>query len=97
MTAAGPVRVAVVGMNYWGPNLARNVARLPGAELTWCCDLDEALLDRHRPAFPATRFTTSLDDVLTDPGVDAVMVATSVPTHARLALQAIEAGKHCFV
>lgn len=97
MSAGDAVRVAVVGMNYWGPNLARNIARLPSADLAWCCDLDEAVLDRHRPAFPTTRFTTSLDEMLADPDLDAVMVATSVPTHARLALQVIAAGKHCFV
>jgi predicted dehydrogenase len=91
------VRIGVVGMNYWGPNLARNFARLPGAELAWCCDLDEALLDRHRSAYPTTRFTTSLDDLLTDPDLDAVVVATPVPTHARLALLALEAGKHVVV
>jgi len=91
------VRVAVVGMNYWGPNLARNLARLPGVELSWLCDLDESLLERHREAYPATRMTTRLDEVLADPDLDAVVVATSVPTHARLALAAIEADKHTFV
>jgi predicted dehydrogenase len=91
------VRIAVVGMNYWGPNLARNLDRLGGCELAWCCDLDEGLLARHRDAYPSTRFSTDLDEVLADPGVDAVVVATSVPTHARLALRVIEAGKHVFV
>lgn len=94
---AKPVRIGVVGMNYWGPNLARNFARLPGADLAWCCDLDEAVLDRHRSAYPGTRFTTDLDDVLGDPEVDGVVIATSVPTHAALATRALEAGKHTFV
>jgi predicted dehydrogenase len=89
--------IAVVGMNYWGPNLARNFARLPDSRLTWCCDLDEAVLDRHRDAYPTTGFTTSLDEVLGDPATDAVVVATPVPTHAALARRVLEAGKHCFV
>jgi predicted dehydrogenase len=89
--------VAVVGMNYWGPNLARNFARLPDARLTWCCDLDAAVLDRHRDAYPATGFTTDLDEVLADPATDAVVVATPVPTHAALAKRVLQAGKHCFV
>ncbi len=99
MTGTGtrPVRLGVVGMNYWGPNLARNFDRLPGAELAWCCDLDEAVLDRHRPAYPGTRFTTDLDEVLADEGLDGVVIATSVPTHAALATRALEAGKHTFV
>jgi predicted dehydrogenase len=96
-TAKSPVRIGVVGMNYWGPNLARNFARMKGAELSWCCDLDDAVLDRHRDAYPTTRFTTSMDEMLADADLDAVVVATSVPTHARLALLAIDAGKHVFV
>lgn len=90
-------RVAVVGMNYWGPNLARNFARLPGCELTWICDLDQALLDRHGASYPTTKTTRDLDAVLADPELDAVIVATPVPTHAVIATRVLEAGKHCFV
>jgi len=95
--AVTPLRIAVVGMSYWGPNLARNFDRLEGSELRWACDLDEGLLDHHRAAFPRTTFTTNLDDVLADPDTDAVVIATPVPTHAALSLRAIEAGKHVFV
>jgi predicted dehydrogenase len=91
------VRLGVVGLNYWGPNLARNFDRLGGCDLAWCCDLDEAILDRHRSAFPSSRFTTDLDDLLADDALDAVVIATSVPTHAALATRALEAGKHVFV
>jgi len=91
------VRLGVVGMNYWGPNLARNLARLPGVELAWCCDLDPDLLGRHRASYPGTRFTTRYDDLLEDPALDALVIATSVPTHAALAARALEADKHAFV
>jgi len=91
------VSIGVVGLNYWGPNLARNFARLPGCRLAWCCDLDEGLLDRQRPAFPDARFTTRYGDLLEDPELDAVAIATSVPTHAPLARMALEAGKDTFV
>lgn len=97
LTEDRPVNVAVVGMSYWGPNLARNFDRLEGSNLRWACDLDEGLLEHHRSAFPLTKFTTSLDEVLADPETDAVIIATPVPTHARLALAAIAAGKHVFV
>lgn len=97
MDAVTPLQVAVVGMSYWGPNLARNFDRIGGSELRWACDLDASLLDRHRAAFPRTMFTTSLDEVLADPATDAVVIATPVPTHAALALAAIGAGKHVFV
>ena len=94
---ADSVSVGVVGLNYWGPNLARNFDRLERARLTWCCDLDADLLDRHRPAFSSARFTTELDDLLGDPDLDAVVIATPVPTHAALAQKVLEADKHVFV
>jgi predicted dehydrogenase len=91
------VGVAVVGLGYWGPNLARNYDALPGVELRWCCDRDVTVRERLAARHPRTRFTADLDDVLDDPGVDAVCVATPVPTHAELATRVLNAGKHCFV
>jgi predicted dehydrogenase len=92
-----PVRVAVAGLGYWGPNLARNFEGLPDAELRWLCDGAEAQLELVRPRFPDARLTTSLDEVLADPDTDAVVIATPVPTHGELARRVLEAGKHCFV
>ena len=92
-----PVRVAVVGLGYWGPNLARNFAALPGSELRWLCDADADALARAGAALRSARTTTSLDEVLADPEVDAVAIATPVPTHAELAVRVLGAGKHCFV
>ena len=92
-----PVRIGVVGLNYWGPNLARNVDRLPGAELAWRCDLDEKILARMRTQFPDAATTTDLDQVLADPAVEAVIVATSVPTHYELGKRVLQAGKHAFI
>jgi predicted dehydrogenase len=89
--------VGVVGLGYWGPNLARNFDRLPGAELTWLCDASEEALERWGTAFPSARTTSSLDDLLADESLDAVVVATPVPTHAELAERVLAAGKHCFV
>jgi predicted dehydrogenase len=86
-----------VGLGYWGPNLARNLDRLPGGELAWLCDSSEEALERWGAAFPSARTTTQLDDLLSDGALDAVVIATPVPTHAELALAAIAAGKHCFV
>ena len=97
MTTDRPLRVAVAGLGYWGPNLARNFAALPSSELAWCCDASEAMRARFAPAFPGTRFTADLDEVLADGTVDAVALATPVPTHAALAQRVLAAGKHCFV
>ena len=94
---AAPVRVGVVGLGYWGPNLARNVDRLADAELAWCCDERRAARERLAAAHPRARFTANLDDLLVDPELDAIVLATPVPTHAALAVRVLEAGKHCFV
>jgi predicted dehydrogenase len=92
-----PVSLGVVGLGYWGPNLARNFDALPSATLRWCCDADEAIRARYAAQYPQTRFTASLDDLLGDPQLDAIVLATPVPTHSALAVRALEAGKHCFV
>jgi predicted dehydrogenase len=92
-----PVTIGVVGLGYWGPNLARNFAGLPGAELRWCCDEDAGVRARLAGRHPGTRFTGDLDDLLGDADLDAVVLATPVPTHAALAARVLEAGKHCFV
>ncbi|HET6692652.1 MAG TPA: Gfo/Idh/MocA family oxidoreductase [Miltoncostaeaceae bacterium] len=96
-TGAPALSIGVVGMNYWGPNLARNFDRLDGCHVAWVCDRDEAVLDRHRPAYRNSRFTARYEDLLEDPGLDAVVIATPVPTHAPLARLALEAGKDAFV
>jgi predicted dehydrogenase len=88
-------RVGVVGLNYWGPILVRNFDDL--AELAWVCDLDEERLATLAARYPQARASTSIDELLADETVDAVVVATPVPTHYALAKQALEAGKHVFV
>jgi len=87
--------VGVVGLNYWGPNLVRNFDGL--ANLTWLCDLDETHLRPVAGRYPHARATTELDDLLSDDTLDAVVIATPVPTHHALAKRALEAGKHVFV
>jgi predicted dehydrogenase len=89
------VRVGVVGLGYWGPNVVRNMARV--AELAWCCDLSAENRERYAPQYPQARFTGDFDDLLNDPTLDAIAVASSVPTHHPLGLQALAAGKHVFI
>jgi predicted dehydrogenase len=90
-------RIGVVGLGYWGPNLARNFDRLPGAELRWICDQSQEARERFAPTFPNARVSGELDELLADSELDAVVIATHVPSHAPLALRALAAGKHCFV
>ena len=87
--------VGVVGLNYWGPNLVRNFDDL--ADLTWLCDLDEAHLNAMAERYPQAKATQSYDDLLNDDTLDAIVIATPVPTHYELAKRGIEAGKHVFV
>jgi predicted dehydrogenase len=92
-----PQRVGVVGLGYWGPNLARNLAAIPGCELRWLCDPREEARERVARTFTGVRTSAELRELLADPELDAVMLATPVPTHAELAGAVLEAGKHCFV
>jgi predicted dehydrogenase len=92
-----PIRVGVAGLGYWGPNLARNFAALAGCELAWLCDAGEDALARVGAQHPGARRTSDLGEVLADATVDAVVLATPVPTHADLAERVLDAGKHCFV
>jgi len=88
-------KIGVAGLGYWGPNLARNFDEL--AELTWLCDIDPALLERFGRRHPQARLTGSFDDLLADPALEAVVIATPVVTHYELSRQALAAGKHVFV
>ena len=88
-------RVAHAGLGQWGANVVRVAGEL--ADLAWVCDRDEAALARFAGRHPQARATTSFDDVLGDASVEAVIVATPVPTHFDLARRALEAGKHVFV
>ena len=92
-----PVRVGVVGLGYWGPNLARNFYSLPDSELVWCCDASQEMRDRVAAIAPSARTTERIEDLLEDESLDAIALATPVPTHAKLAQRVLEAGKHCFV
>src|SRR5918992_5670896 len=93
----GTVRIGLVGLGHWGPNLARNFAALPQAELAWLCDSNGGRLDDTAAKHPGVRTTTELDDLLADEELDAVAISTPVVTHAELARRALLAGKHVFV
>ncbi len=92
-----PARIGVAGLGYWGPNLARNFAALAGSELRWCCDPSSEARERAAATFPGVQVTGDFDELLRDPMLDAIVLATPVATHAELASRALEAGKHCFV
>ena len=88
-------RVAHAGVGGWGRNVARVVGEL--ADLAWICDTNEELRAQYAARYPQARVTGVFGDLLADDTVDAVVIATPVPTHHALAKQALEAGKHVFV
>jgi predicted dehydrogenase len=97
VTGSDRLRVGVVGLGYWGPNLARNFNALPDVELVWCCDASEDARARVAPMVPGARMTARFEDLLEDETLDAIVLATPVPSHGEMAVRVLEAGKHCFV
>jgi predicted dehydrogenase len=89
------VRVAQAGLGAWGANLVRNVDEV--ADLAWICDSSQERLDALARRHPGARTATSFDEILADPSIEAVVVATPVPTHYTLARDALQADKHVFV
>jgi predicted dehydrogenase len=90
-------RYAIVGLGYWGPNLVRNLHELPDSELVTVCDLRADALESIKRRYPAVATTQDFNDVVNDASIDAVVIATPVSTHHRLAVAALKAGKHVFV
>jgi predicted dehydrogenase len=87
----------MAGAGRWGRHLLRTFAALPASDLRWICDANPDILGERAAALPAARPTTEFGDLLADPELEAVVLATPVPTHHDLARQALEAGKHVFV
>ncbi|WP_312877791.1 Gfo/Idh/MocA family protein [Lentzea indica] len=91
------IGIAVIGAGYWGPNLVRNAQATPSLRLRYLCDLDVDKARRVLGEYSTVRATASLDEVLADPEVHAVAIATPAATHLPVALAALEAGKHVLV
>jgi predicted dehydrogenase len=94
---AKTINVGVVGLGYWGPNLMRALSQLPCVRLKYGCDLEEAQRSKQARLYPETRFTDDFEELLSDDELDAVVVASPVPSHATLARQALLVGKDVFV
>jgi predicted dehydrogenase len=89
--------VGMIGAGRWGSNWIRTLAALPHTQLRWVCDVSPASLDRIRQQFPNVQTTTRLDDLLEDPALDGIVIATIAPTHFDVANKALSAGKHVMV
>ncbi|MGW5050976.1 Gfo/Idh/MocA family protein [Actinokineospora sp. NPDC004072] len=93
----GTIGLAVIGAGYWGPNLVRNAQATPGLRLEYLCDLDADRARRVLGGYSTVRVSDSLEEVLADPAVHAVAIATPAGTHLPVARAALAAGKHVLV
>jgi predicted dehydrogenase len=91
------VSVGLVGLGYWGPNILRVLADLPGVEVRWICDQRPDRLERMARRYPGAKPTNEVGELLDDSELDAILIVTPVGTHAELAAASLAAGKHTFV
>ncbi|MGI9098363.1 MAG: Gfo/Idh/MocA family protein [Solirubrobacteraceae bacterium] len=92
-----PLNIAVVGYGYWGPNLVRNVTASSTMQLSALCERDPARADAFRSRMPGVAIESDFDELLLDPSLDAVVIATPPNTHYPLCKRALQAGKHVLV
>jgi predicted dehydrogenase len=91
------IGIGVIGYGYWGPNLVRNFFDISTVDLRWVCDLQTERLARLRTRYPSVQITEDMANVLNDPKVDAVAIATPVSSHFDLAMMCLKAGKSVFI
>ena len=91
------ITVGVIGYGYWGPNLVRNFADVPGGQVGFVADMRAERLSQVRGRYPAVRVSPDYRELINDPAVDAVAIATPVSSHFDLAMAALRAGKHVLV
>ncbi len=91
------LKIGVIGYGYWGPNLVRNFAEVEGATLAAIADLDERKLELASRRFPGLQTTRHVQDLIQDPNIDAIAVATPVSTHFELGMAVLRAGKHLWL
>ncbi len=91
------ISIGVIGYGYWGPNLVRNFAEIDGAVVAGVADQDEKKLEIVQRRYPAIRTATHFQDLIEDPSIDAIAVATPVSTHFEVGVAALKAGKHLWL
>ncbi len=91
------IKIGIIGYGYWGPNLVRNFSETPGATVAAVADLSTKQLELVQRRYPTVKTTTDFRDLLNDPTIDAIAIATPVSTHFELGMAALRAGKHLWL
>jgi predicted dehydrogenase len=91
------LQIAVVGYGYWGPNIFRNLQEIEGVTVSTCCDASAQRLAMAKAKAPSIATTSNFQDIISNPAINAVVIATPVGTHYEFARQALESGKHVLV
>ena len=91
------INIGVIGYGYWGPNLVRNFVEQADSKVVEVSDLRSDVLGKAQSRYPAIKTTTKHSELISNPMVDAVVIATPVSTHYDLAMEALKAGKHVLV
>jgi len=93
----GVYNVGVIGCGYWGPNLIRNFMQMNNSNVTTIADLDSSRFEYIKKLYPTISPTKDYKEIVNDPDIDIVAIATPVRTHYRLAHEALANGKHVFI
>jgi predicted dehydrogenase len=91
------MKIGVIGYGYWGPNIVRNFSEIPDARVVACCDRDPKRLAAVKSKYPSMHTVEDVEEILKDPGIDALCIVTPVATHYEFARKALEHGKHVLV
>ena len=91
------IKIGIIGYGYWGPNLVRNFMVNPDTHVVCVCDRAPARLEKVEALYPTVKLTDSPNELIANPAIDAVVIATPVASHFDIAMAALKAGKHVFV
>ena len=91
------LKIAVIGYGYWGPNLVRNFTNLENSTVSHVVDESPDRLEKVKKLYPSINATSSLTEILENPEIDCIIIATPISTHYDIAKKALEHGKHILV
>lgn len=91
------VRLAQIGVGYWGKNLLRNFTAIPACQIVAVCDAESSARQFVQDSYPSVAVTANVEDILARDDLDGIVIATETPSHFSIARAALESGRHVFV